>query len=412
MGGTELHSAELAKCLSSAMAVEVVTHCETTAQPDRTLNFDVLKTSDTRRQFENIVVNRVGLSVVDSALVRWVAKHHPTHRFARAIFATLYNLILRRRLASTLKDTSLVHFIYNGLTDAAMHAYKSTRRLNIPFVLTPNVLDTSDADTAWNSRRFQYLYRNADLIIALTSHEADYLIRQGANPARVTVIPYGPVLKESGNAERGRDYLKLGNQRVLLFLGRVVEQKGYKLLLDAYEQIRAGYPDTVLVFMGPASESVKAQLHHEQHHHVYHIDSSDQQIKADILAAAELVCVPSTAESLGVVYLEAFASGKPVVALDLPVLQDVISDKIDGFLVEPVVSSIEEAICKLLEDPAMARRMGQAGYQKVNCQYTWGSVVNKVLSVYTRALVTSEKSQPGNQNRPLAVRAFDQFRLR
>ncbi len=386
MGGTEVHSAELAKRLLDTISVEVLTHCQTTAREGRTLNFDALKSSDDRHLLESIKVNRIGLSSVDFPGVRWIANNHHSFRFARAIFSVLYGSVVRKKVGDSLEDADLVHCIYNGLTDAADYAYKCAQRRNIPFVFTPNVLDTSDGISAWNSRRIKRLYSKSDALIALTQHEAEYLIRHGAEPDRVTVIPYGPVLYGSGDEARCREHLELGDRPIILFLGRMVKLKGYELLLEAFEMIKSSHPNAALVFMGPASVEVKAQLQRELHRDIHHIDPPEQQLKTDFLAAAEVVCVPSSTESLGVVYLEAFANRKPVVALDLPVLREVISHQEDGFLVNPDAQSIGNAIAGLLDDPAMAARMGQAGFDKVEKFYSWDNVVNGVLQVYTDAI--------------------------
>lgn len=386
MGGTELHSFELARRLSDRFDIGVVTHSEQTATIERTLATDMLATVDSHGSTDGVAVQRIGLKSIDSAIARSLAHRHRDSRLARAVFSLPFYWHVTRRMRETLESVDLVHFIYNGLTDSAVLGRRLAHKHGVPFVLTPNVLDTTDAASAWNSRRFRSLYRQADALIALTRHEAEYLIRHGADASRVYVIPYGPVLQSHGDAANAREYLRLTSERVILFLGRVVEQKGYKLLIEAFDRVRDHYPDVLVVFMGPATPEVKAHLERVHDHGVRHIDSPDQQLKADLLALCSFLCLPSSAESLGVVYLEAFASSKPVIALDLPVLRDVISDSQDGLLVQPDASSIAKGLHALLADPERVEKMGSRGLDKVKRDYSWVTVEQSVADVYTTVL--------------------------
>ncbi len=382
MGGTELHTYELSSRLATHCNVEVVTHCDRTAHFDRSLYTDVLKTTSSQHRLNGLLVNRIGLSTIDLPIVRWIAREHSNYKFARPIFTLLYRTFARCRV----RDAELVHFIYNGMTDAAVYACDYANDRNIPFVFTPNVLNTETSPSAWNSTRFKKLYKKSDAIIALTQHEADYLVSQGANPAKITVVPYGPVLSNSADANRAKEMLALKDERIVLFLGRMVSQKGYRLLLDAFDKIEKIHPKTVLVFMGPATDDVKYQIETQSHRRIVLIDTSDQQVKTDMLSACELVCVPSSLESLGVVYLEAFACAKPVVALDLPVLRDVITHGKDGLMVEPNALAIATAVCDLLDDPKKAHLMGLAGLKKVSKRYSWDAVVRSLLNIYSHAI--------------------------
>lgn len=384
MGGTELHTHTLAQRLAAQHRVRVLTHCDTTESVGRPLSLDALATTDDQYVAEQIEVSRLGLSSMNSPWSRQLANAHARSKFARRLFSTLYSRNVRQRVAPLLAQADLVHFIYNGLTEAATYASECAQRQGVPFVLTPNVLDTSDQRSAWNSRRFKQVYQRADALIALTAHEAEYLCRQGVHASKIDVIPYGPLIEPNGDARRARRLLDLKDERVILFLGRIVEYKGYKLLLEALATVRRQVPDVVAVFMGPADPEVARELTALREHRVIHFFDQDQAIKADMLALCDVLCVPSSAESLGVVYLEAFAYQKPVVALDLPVLREVIDPGVDGFLVSPDAESVARACVRILDHAELAARMGANGYEKVVSRYAWESVEQAVATVYRR----------------------------
>ena len=106
-------------------------------------------------------------------------------------------------------------------------------------------------------------------------------------------------------------------------------------------------------------------------------------------AASDLLVLPSTTrgEAFGVVLLEAMASGKPVVASNLPGLRSVVHDGADGYLVEP--RDAKDLACKLKllrDDPQLRREMGAQGRASVEAQYDWPRIIPRLERVYTEVL--------------------------
>jgi glycosyltransferase involved in cell wall biosynthesis len=108
------------------------------------------------------------------------------------------------------------------------------------------------------------------------------------------------------------------------------------------------------------------------------------QLKTDALAACALLCVPSTQESFGGVYTEAWSFGKPVIGCDIPAVAEVITDGQDGYLVDQEPEQIAERVCHLLLNPAQAEAMGQAGQHKVEAEYTWQRIAERTEEAYHR----------------------------
>ena len=106
--------------------------------------------------------------------------------------------------------------------------------------------------------------------------------------------------------------------------------------------------------------------------------------KQDALAACDLLCVPSKGESFGIVYFEAWAYGKPVVALDLPVLRETVGAAKAGILAQDTPAAISAAICHLLANPQERVMMGQRGAALAS-KHTWKATAEDCLSAYASA---------------------------
>lgn len=386
MGGTELHTREMGFRLSEDHHVNLITHSTTSERSGYSLEQDANDTTNDSYMHGPISVNRVPMNPVAKPVLAMLAGQYRRFKLVRLAYSCVFVSSLYRRTAVLTNDTDLIHFIYNGLTDSAILAAVIARRGNVPFVFTPNILDTSDRKHAWNSTRFKCLYRFSSRIIALTTHEADWLVTQNVPREKISIVPYGPILEGNPDGSRFRQIAKTGDAKVVLFLSRIVALKGYKLLLDACEAIWSAHPNTQVVFMGPATPESRSDILKSDDPRIVLMEEFDQRTKADALTACDLLCVPSRKESLGVVYIEAAFNAKPVVALNLPVLHDVINHDVDGFLVDESARSVASAVISLLDDPAKCDQMGRRGQAKAMQKYDWTTVRKNINKVYSDVL--------------------------
>jgi glycosyltransferase involved in cell wall biosynthesis len=114
---------------------------------------------------------------------------------------------------------------------------------------------------------------------------------------------------------------------------------------------------------------------------VLNLDDLTEGDKQDALAACDLLCVPSEGESFGMVYFEAWAYGKPVVGLDLPVLWETIAANEAGLLAKDDPKNIATAICELLKAPFLSEKMGQRGMEIVK-KHAWKSSAYSYIESY------------------------------
>ena len=107
---------------------------------------------------------------------------------------------------------------------------------------------------------------------------------------------------------------------------------------------------------------------------------SDQE-KENLYDACTIYCQPSRSEAYGLVYLEAWVYGKPVVARRIPTMEELIESSGGGLLVDGSGESVAHALLKLLNSAEDRRKLGKAGREIVASQ-TWGGVAEQLESVY------------------------------
>ncbi|MEL6828614.1 MAG: glycosyltransferase family 4 protein [Pseudomonadota bacterium] len=380
MGGAEQHSRALVQELAKSHRPSVIRFCSTEArQTDYAYAFNQSKTV----LDGSVPVAQPGPQRTLRPILKGLAERAPDCRISRAAYRHLTQSTLARQLKQFSGASDLVHAIYNGFTPASVAASKLDR----PFVWTPLAHTTKPQGTAWSSSGFRRLYARADALIAMTEYERDWLIDQGAEAARVHVSPMAPLLSDHpGDASAFRKTHRLDSGPIILFLGRLVEYKGYRALLEAAQAIWNTHPNAQLVFAGPADHTAKAILQSAADPRIRYVGTISDDEKNDALAACEMVCVPSTEESLGVVYFEGWMFQKPVIAADIPVMKSVIADGVDGVLTSQLPDQIAIAVNRLLSDPDMARELGCAGKAKVQVQYTWEQAAKTHEAVYRSLL--------------------------
>jgi glycosyltransferase involved in cell wall biosynthesis len=107
----------------------------------------------------------------------------------------------------------------------------------------------------------------------------------------------------------------------------------------------------------------------------------DEQTLVDHLARCRAVCFTPLAEDYGFVTVEAFASGKAVVTChDSGGPAELVRDNVNGFVCEPTPAAIAAPLARLLEDRALAERLGRAGAQQAAAM-TWSAAVDRLLIV-------------------------------
>lgn len=376
VGGAELHSRRLAQELSRQVPIEVARCCsEETHATD--LAFAYAEAGCVRD--DEMLVHTLAPKPAWRGVARALAAAAPRSRLARGAYGRLARALAHASLGDIAGEATVLHAIYNGFTPGA----QAMQALGRPFVWTPLAHTTRPDGTAWSSSQFRDLYKKADALIAMTEYEREWLIKQGAASSRVHVCPMAPLFaSDVPKPQEFRARHDLGDHPYILFLGRMAEYKGYAALLDAAPTIWARHPDTRLVFAGPITDAARARFDKVDDPRVVIAGPLSDADKKSALAACTMLCVASTEESLGVVYLEAWSFEKPVIAANIPAMQSVIESGQDGLIVEQAHMPIADAVNTLLERPTYAADLGRKGARKVEHQYNWASIADTHMKIY------------------------------
>ena len=176
----------------------------------------------------------------------------------------------------------------------------------------------------------------------------------------------------------------------LLFVGRLAGVKGVPVLLDALASLSAAHPDLSVTFIGDgperaALEARAKQLGLSQITHFVGYKSQSEVAKA--LSETDLFVLPSFAEGVPVVLMEAMAASVPVITTHVAGIPELIEDGTHGILTHPGdATSLAEAIEELLSDPERAAQMGVQGRAKVSEAFniqTEAAWLATLLNAYT-----------------------------
>ncbi len=160
----------------------------------------------------------------------------------------------------------------------------------------------------------------------------------------------------------------------LIYVGRVEPVKGLLVLLEVMTELKRMHPDISLVVVGDGSSraSIEAKSNELGLAQVTNfVGYKTQREVADLLSQADILVLPSFAEGVPVVLMEAMASQKPVVASRVAGVQELVEDGVNGFTVPPGDAlSLAGSINRLVMDAPLARRMGIAGRRKVQEEFS------------------------------------------
>jgi glycosyltransferase involved in cell wall biosynthesis len=169
---------------------------------------------------------------------------------------------------------------------------------------------------------------------------------------------------------------------MVLFLGRKHPAKGFEEVLAATARVWEKKPGVRFVFVGPKEGNAAEIFRKYDDPRIVEIDQVELEEKTSAIQACDILCMPSFFEALGGVFLEAWWFEKPVIAGNTSALRELTEKGRGGFLVNLDPVDIAEKVIRLLDDPALRRRMGTWGRQKVESQYSWSVIAAKVENVY------------------------------
>lgn len=241
------------------------------------------------------------------------------------------------------------------------------------------------------------------LVIVNSSHMFDEVVDHFLVPKdKVITIPNGvfPDKLQCGlSSEVLRGKHGLSDGPVLLFVGRLVREKGVQVLLEAAPAIIERHPGATFVIAGAGyyEDELRALTKAKGlSDRVKFFGLANDADLAELYTIADLLVVPSLYEPFGIVALEGMAARVPVVTSDAGGLKDIVEHTADGITTfAGDADSLAWGILQVLDNPALARNIKEAARQKVLAQFTWTKITERTLDFYASALgQAAATSQP------------------
>jgi len=366
IGGVESHVLALAKELTKkGHAITVFT-----SRHDRSL--------DLREDVDGIDVRRVPMRAI--------------------LFQTPMTPKLVREIE--LEDWDVIHS-HSPPPLTSYYAAKASKRSGAPLVHThhcdPELPSTVGRMVTWFYNRTLLsatLRRAARIIVYTESYAATSLAiwkyPTVCVPTGIDIQKFGPHI--DGSAIRSRH--RLEDRKVVLFVGRLTEHKGLQTLIEAAPMLPE---DTAFVLVGPGefprawSRLMRELGVQDRFLKVGKVPESDLPA---YYSACDLLVLPSVSrlEAFGLVLVEAMASGKPVVASDIPGVRDVLKDGVTGLLAEPFSArDLAEKLNAIISDDRLAAEMGRKARLHAEEHYGWNVIGDIIERVYMD--VISEKGR-------------------
>jgi phosphatidylinositol alpha-1,6-mannosyltransferase len=265
--------------------------------------------------------------------------------------------------------------------------------MRMPYVVYAHgneVLDALQAD--WDGHRQGI--RSADCVLANSRFTAGLLKQAGVESERIEIVHPGCDIRRFHPTTVSADFRKaiLGSHaqdKVILTVGRLVARKGHDVMIRALPRVLKNIPDAcyVIVGSGPAKLMLEElTLSMGVHGNVMFLENVDAAELPSIYGMCDVFVMPSRAdlgacdvEGFGMVYLEANACGKPVIAGKSGGIADAVLDGETGLLVPPdSPETLADSICRMLTHKEYAERLGQQGRERTIREFSWDAVADRV----------------------------------
>ena len=348
-----------------------------------------------------------------SLRVEGIPLAHPLSPREKSHAGALNALSRNLEMAARARESQIVH-CHTWYSHFGGILVRETR--DIPLVLTTHSLEPS---RPWKAEQLgsggynlscwieRSAYRAADGIVAVSREMAkDVQAAYEVDPAKVRVIHNGVQPDEFGAPADPAVLRRLGIDPAVpyaLFVARITRQKGIRHFLAAAERLDptaqvvlcAAAPDTPE--MAREVEDWVGRLQARRGNVVWVRDAVNPRDLPHVYAGAAVFCCPSIYEPFGITNLEAMASRTPVVATRTGGIPEIVVEGETGFLVdlEPVSGSDPEArdperfaeglataLNRLLLDPELSRRMGDASRRRVEDIFSWRAIAARTLEFY------------------------------
>jgi glycosyltransferase involved in cell wall biosynthesis len=286
-----------------------------------------------------------------------------------------------------------VFHIHAGIGWEALSAASVAREAGIPVVVRtehlPYLLTQPEHEA-----RYAAMLPDLDHVICVSDAVRDSFISAGVSPSMSAVVPNGITIRTTRHKRAPtRAQLGLSNTvPIVLTVARLTEQKGHSTLIDAVPRVLERMPECrfLLVGTGPLENAIRAAVLR----HGIETSVSFLGYREDVphlMAAADLLVLPSRFEGLPLVVLEAMAAGLPVIATRVCGTDQAIVNRVTGVLIPPDDPvDLAKAITELLSCAAERKRLAAGGRARVCEHFNGADMASTTLEIY-RSLLQSAR---------------------
>jgi glycosyltransferase involved in cell wall biosynthesis len=307
-------------------------------------------------------------------------------QWLRVYFYGPHSIEMYGRLLSEVRAADVV-YLHTMPYPHNFFGYVAARLCGKPVVITPHFHPGHPYYERWLN---YWLLKRCDAVIVISEYERDYLASKGVDAAKIVSTGTGVRLEEYRPTDiagfKTRLLQKHGlseETRPILFLGRKQEYKGIATLVEALELLPS-HLHAALLLAGPSSswfDNFYQSLSAPARARSIDLGTVSHQDKVHLLHLAEILILPSRFEAFGIVLLEAWACGTPVIVANTGAMPSIVGD---GGLVFEYGNAAELAgkMQQLLEDVEFARGMARRGHARVLERYTWEKIATTARQAY------------------------------
>ena len=282
--------------------------------------------------------------------------------------------------AKTLKNS------YNIPIVATIHATESGRNSGIH----------DETQRYINDTEWMLTYEASEVIVNSNYMKNELQRLFGLPYEKINVVPNGVNLNLFNGIERDYNFRRryaMDNEKIILFMGRLVYEKGVQHLIAAMPKILNGYHDSKLIICGKGGmlDELKAEANAlglgQKVYFAGYMNGKDVQ---RMYKAADIAVFPSTYEPFGIVALEAMLSENPVVVSDVGGLNEIVQHKENGmksYAGNP--NSIADSILELLYDHKLCADITKRAKNRVRNEYNWSKIAQDTHFAYQKAICQS-----------------------
>lgn len=292
------------------------------------------------------------------------------------------------------------------------YAAKSLKNAyDIPIVATIHATEAGrnsgihdDMQRYINDTEWLLTYEATEVIVNSNFMKNDLQRLFGLPYDKINVIPNGINLNNFTGIERDYDFRRqyaMDNEKIILYVGRLVYEKGIQHLIAAMPKILSNYHDAKLVIAGKGGmiDDLKAETSSlGLDNKVYFTGYMDSKKVQKMYKCADVAVFPSTYEPFGIVALEAMLAGVPTVVSDVGGLDEIVTHGVDGmksYAGNP--NSIADSVTALLYDHQLATNISKKARQKVKEQFNWEKIAQDTHFTYEKAICQTMAERQAKQ---------------